>query len=37
VDVAPTVARAAGISLPSSAIGDVLAEAFAEVPEETAK
>jgi arylsulfatase A-like enzyme len=30
VDLAPTVARAAGLSLPSSATGEVLGEAFAE-------
>jgi arylsulfatase A-like enzyme len=34
VDLAPTVARAAGIGTPSSATGDVLAEAFAETPED---
>jgi len=37
VDLAPTVARAALLSLPSSAIGQVLAEAFAEAPEERPK
>ena len=31
-DLAPTIARAAGLSMPSSATGDVLAEAFAEGP-----
>ncbi len=34
VDLAPTVARAAGISPPSSSTGDVLAEAFADTPED---
>jgi hypothetical protein len=34
VDIAPTVARAASLGMPSSATGDVLAEAFAEVAEE---
>jgi hypothetical protein len=37
VDVAPTVARAAGIATPSSATGDVLTEAFAESEEERGK
>jgi hypothetical protein len=34
VDVAPTIARAANVGMPSSATGDVLAEAFAEGPED---
>ena len=37
VDLAPTVARAATIAVPSSATGKVLAEAFAEGEEEHAK
>jgi|HubBroStandDraft_4_1064222.scaffolds.fasta_scaffold37303_2 hypothetical protein len=37
VDLAPTVARAAGIPAPSSATGEVLVEAFAEVEEERPK
>jgi hypothetical protein len=37
VDLAPTVARAAGIAAPSSATGAVLAEAFAESEEEHSK
>ena len=37
VDLAPTVARAAGIGAPSSATGRVLAEAYAEGEEERAK
>lgn len=37
VDLAPTVARAAGIGVPSSATGSVLAEAYAEGEEERAK
>jgi arylsulfatase A-like enzyme len=37
VDLAPTVARAAGIGPPSSATGRVLAEAFADAEEERAK
>jgi len=37
VDLAPTVARAAWIGPPSSSTGDVLAEAFAEGPEDGAK
>jgi len=37
VDLAPTVARAARIGTPSSAVGTVLAEAFAEGEEERAK
>jgi len=37
VDLAPTVARAAGIGVPSSATGNVLAEAYAEGEEERAK
>ena len=34
VDLAPTMARAAGLSPPSSSTGEVLAEAFAEGPED---
>jgi hypothetical protein len=34
VDLAPTIARAAGLSPPSSSTGEVLAEAFAEGPDE---
>jgi hypothetical protein len=34
VDVAPTIARAANLGAPSSATGSVLAEAFAEAPED---
>jgi arylsulfatase A-like enzyme len=37
VDLAPTVARAAGIATPSSATGKVLAEAYAEGEEERPK
>jgi len=37
VDLAPTVARAAGIAAPSSATGEVLAEAYAEGEDERAK
>jgi arylsulfatase A-like enzyme len=37
VDLAPTISRAAGIGMPSSATGEVLAEAFAEGEEERAK
>ena len=37
VDLAPTVARAAGIAAPSSSIGKVLAEAYAEGEEERPK
>ena len=37
VDLAPTVARAAGIGAPSSATGEVLAEAYAEGEEERTK
>ena len=37
VDLAPTVARAAGIAAPSSATGKVLVEAYAEGEEERAK
>ena len=37
VDLAPTVARAAGIAAPSSATGSVLAEAYAEGEEEHPK
>jgi hypothetical protein len=37
VDLAPTIARAAGIGAPSSATGKVLAEAYAEGEEERAK
>jgi len=37
VDLAPTVARAAGIAAPSSAIGEVLVEAYAEGEEERVK
>lgn len=37
VDLAPTVARAAGIAAPSSATGRVLAEAYAEGEDEHAK
>jgi hypothetical protein len=37
VDLAPTVARAAGIAAPSSATGDVLAEAYADGEEERSK
>jgi arylsulfatase A-like enzyme len=37
VDLAPTVARAAGIGAPSSATGEVLAEAYAEGEEEHPK
>jgi Type I phosphodiesterase / nucleotide pyrophosphatase len=37
VDLAPTVARAAGIAAPSSATGKVLADAYAEGEEERAK
>jgi len=37
VDLAPTVARAAGIPAPSSATGDVLVEVFAEGEEERPK
>jgi len=37
VDLAPTVARAAGLAVPSSAIGEVLVEAYAEGEEERAK
>lgn len=37
VDLAPTVARAAGVATPSSATGEVLAEAYAENEEERAK
>jgi len=37
VDLAPTVARAAGIGVPSSATGKVLVEAYAEGEEERAK
>lgn len=37
VDLAPTVARAAGIAVPSSATGEVLAEAYAEGEEELVK
>jgi arylsulfatase A-like enzyme len=37
VDLAPTIARAAGIATPSSATGEVLADAFAEGEEEHAK
>ncbi len=37
VDLAPTVARAAGIGTPSSSAGKVLAEAYAEGEEERAK
>jgi predicted AlkP superfamily pyrophosphatase or phosphodiesterase len=37
VDLAPTMARAAAIGAPSSATGEVLAEAFAEGEEERAK
>jgi len=37
VDLAPTVARAAGIAAPSSSTGEVLAEAYAEGDDEHAK
>jgi arylsulfatase A-like enzyme len=37
VDLAPTLARAAGIGMPSSATGEVLADAYAEGEEEHAK
>jgi len=37
VDLAPTVARAAGIAVPSSATGEVLAEAYAEGEDERPK
>jgi len=37
VDLAPTVARAAGIAVPSSATGEVLMEAYAEGEDERAK
>ena len=37
VDLAPTVARAAGIAAPSSATGEVLAEAYADAEEEHPK
>lgn len=37
VDIAPTVARAAGVPAPSSAIGEVLAEAYADAEDERAK
>jgi hypothetical protein len=37
VDLAPTVARAAGIGTPSSSAGKVLVEAYAEGEEERAK
>ena len=37
VDLAPTIARAAGIDVPSSATGEVLVEAYAEGEEERAK
>ena len=37
VDLAPTVARAAGIAAPSSATGEVLVEAYAEGEEERVK
>jgi arylsulfatase A-like enzyme len=37
VDIAPTVARAAGVPAPSSAIGEVLAEAYADTEDERAK
>ena len=37
VDLAPTIARAAGIEMPSSATGEVLGEAYAEGEEERQK
>ncbi len=37
VDLAPTLARAAGVAAPSSAIGDVLVEAFAPGDDERSK
>lgn len=37
VDLAPTLARAAGVGAPSSAVGDVLVEALAEGEEERSK
>jgi arylsulfatase A-like enzyme len=37
VDLAPTIARAAGISAPSSAIGDVLVDAYGAGEDERAK
>jgi arylsulfatase A-like enzyme len=37
IDLAPTLARAAGISSPSSATGDALVEAYAEGEDERSK